>query len=274
MIPYLLGNDFHRLAFIEYGDPAAPAVVCVHGLTRNGHDFDVLARALADRFHVICPDLPGRGASGWLPASALYQPASYVIALSHLLAYLDKPAAWVGTSLGGICGMMIAGAAHTPLTRLVLNDIGPHVPAASLARIRAYMQTAPKGFPTLDALASHLRLVHAPFGALTDAQWAHLAEHSARPLPEGGYALHYDPRITEQVQAAPPGDLDLGGIWQQIRVPVLAIRGAESDLLTEATFRRMQADKAAVYTVPDAGHAPALMDAPSIAVIRDFLEQS
>ena len=271
-VPYLLGNDFHRLAFVEFGNPAAPAVLCVHGLTRNGRDFDILADSLADRYHVICPDLPGRGRSEWLRDGALYQPPSYVIALAHLLAWLNKPVAWVGTSLGGICGMMVAAAAHTPITSLVLNDIGPHIPAAALGRIRDYMGEAPAAFPDLVALEAHLRTVHAPFGPLTDPQWAALALHSARPVEGGGLALHYDPAIAEPIRASVPMDADLGAIWTAIRVPVLALRGATSDLLTEATLARMEEDGAATHTVPACGHAPALMDGPTIAVIRRFLD--
>ncbi|MGC9268626.1 alpha/beta fold hydrolase [Acidiphilium sp.] len=271
-IPYLLGADFHRLAFVEFGNPAAPAVLCVHGLTRNGRDFDPLAESLSERYHVICPDLPGRGRSDWLSDSSLYQPPSYVVALAHLLAYLNKPVAWVGTSLGGICGMMIAAAPHTPITRLVLNDIGPLIPAAALVRIRDYMIKAPATFATLADLEAHLRLIHAPFGPLSDAQWAHLARSSARPVAGGALALHYDPAIADPIRASIPMDADLSAIWQQIRVPILAIRGADSDLLTEATLARMVDEGAGSLTVAGCGHAPALMDTPTIAAIRTFLD--
>jgi pimeloyl-ACP methyl ester carboxylesterase len=268
----LLGTQFHRLAFVEFGNPAAPAVLCVHGLTRNGRDFDPLADALADRYHVICPDLPGRGASDWLPDAALYQPASYVAALSHLLAYINKNVAWVGTSLGGICGMMVAAAAQAPMTKLVLNDIGPLIPAAALARIRDYIGGGPAVFADLGALEAHLRIIHAPFGPLSDAQWRHLARYSARKLNSGGFALHYDPAIATPIKASVPIDADLSVFWDRVRVPVLAIRGASSDLLTEATFARMAQAGAQTLTVADSGHAPALMDAPTIAAIRRFLD--
>ncbi len=272
-VTYLLGAAFHRMAYVEFGNPAAPAVVCVHGLTRNGRDFDTLAEALSTRFHVICPDLPGRGKSSWLPQGGQYQPSSYVTALSHLLAALNKPVAWVGTSLGGICGMMLAAAADTPITRLILNDIGPHIPAKALARIRDYMAAAPHRFATLPALEAHLRAVHAPFGPLTDAQWSRLARFSHRSVldPEGPFALHYDPKIIEPILQSVPIDADLWPIWQQIDVPVLTIRGAESDLLTPATATRMQEAGAELLVVPNTGHAPALMDAPTIAAIADFL---
>lgn len=274
-VNYLLGTKFHKMAYVEFGNPAAPAVLCVHGLTRNGRDFDTLAEALADRFHVICPDLPGRGKSEWLPEAMAYQPASYVVALAHLLAALGKPVSWVGTSLGGICGMMVAAAQNTPITRLVLNDVGPHIPAAALKRIRDYMAAAPERFTSMAALEAYLRKIHAPFGRLSDAQWAHLAKFSARPVLDqtghGAFAMHYDPKIVEPLRDAVPLDVDMWPLWEMINVPVLAIRGAQSDLLREDTFERMQAERAEAYVVEDAGHAPALMDAASIKVIRAFL---
>src|ERR1700709_1811299 len=203
-VPYLLGTSFHTMAYSEFGNPAAPAVICVHGLTRNGRDFDTLAEALSEQFHVICPDLPGRGKSDWLPEAGQYQPPSYAVALSHLLAQLNKPVAWVGTSLGGICGMLLAAAGNTPITRMVLNDIGPHLAAAALRGIRDYMVAAPERFASIDALEAYLRQIHAPFGSLSDAQWAQLARHSYRSvLDQGGsgaFAMHYDPKIVDPVK--------------------------------------------------------------------------
>jgi pimeloyl-ACP methyl ester carboxylesterase len=142
-VRYLLAGRFYTMAWTEWGDPSAEPLVCVHGLTRNGRDFDALAQALSDRYRVICPDLPGRGASDWLQDPMLYSPPSYVTALAHLFAMLDRPIAYVGTSLGGICGMLIAACQGQPITRMVLNDIGPHIPRAALARIRDYIGATP-----------------------------------------------------------------------------------------------------------------------------------
>ncbi|HEY1857974.1 alpha/beta fold hydrolase [Acidocella sp.] len=276
-VTYLLGTKFHKMAYVEFGNPAAPAVLCVHGLTRTGRDFDPLAEALSDRFHVICPDLPGRGKSEWLGEAIAYQPPSYVVALAHLLAALNKPVAWIGTSLGGICGMMTAAAQNAPVTKLVLNDVGPHIPAAALKRIRDYMVGAPERFVSMRALEAHLREIHAPFGKLSDAEWALLACYSGRRVldanQEGAFVMHYDPKIIEPMRATEPQDADLWQVWEKIKVPVLAIRGAESDLLLPETFERMKKEGAKTHTVPQAGHAPALMDAPTIAVIREFLLQ-
>jgi pimeloyl-ACP methyl ester carboxylesterase len=276
-VRYLLAGAFHAMAYTEWGDPDAPPVLCVHGLTRNGRDFDTLAEALAPRYRVICPDLPGRGASDWLDNPALYQPPSYCEALSHLLAAIGKPVTFVGTSLGGICGMLIAAAKGQPITRMVVNDVGAFIPAAALARIRDYMTVAP-GAPALSefadqaALQRHLELIHAPFGELTDAEWAKLARHSGRTLPNGKIAQHYDPAIGDPIRAAEPQDVHLWPFWAAITIPVLVLRGETSDLLLPETLEQMQARPGtAVHTVARTGHAPALMDSPTIDVIARFL---
>ncbi len=273
VVRYLLAGAFHRMAYVSWGDPAAPVVVCVHGLTRNGRDFDVLAQALSDRFHVICPDLPGRGGSDWLADPMLYQAQHYAVALGHLLAAIGRDVAWVGTSLGGICGILLGAAANSPITRLVLNDIGAFIPSAALARIRDYIgsDTAPTRFADMADLERHLRAIHAPFGALTDDQWAALARSSARALPDGGYALHYDPAIATVIRAQQPVDVDLGPFYSRIRVPILAIRGADSDLLLPETLASMSSSGAQTLEIPEAGHAPALMDPFQTGAIRRFL---
>jgi len=273
---YLLSGRFHRMAYTAWGDPTAPVVLCVHGLTRNGRDFDALAEALSDRFRVICPDLPGRGASDWLPDPMLYQAQHYVTALGHLLAAIGKDVAWIGTSLGGICGMVAAAAPNAPLSKLVLNDVGPLIPADALARIRDYMVASSASklmerFPDVEGIERHLRIIHAPFGPLTDAQWAHLAGHSARRLPDGLFTMHYDPDIAAPLRDHTPVAVDLWPLWDRIRKPVLAIRGAVSDLLLPDTLARMEASGAKTLTVPDTGHAPALMDPAQIAAVRAFL---
>lgn len=269
---YLLGAAFHGMAWTEWGPPDGAAVVCVHGLTRNGRDFDALAQALAARGRrVLCPDLPGRGESDWLPDPSLYAPPVYVAALAHLLARLDGPVDWVGTSLGGICGMMVAAAAGQPIRRLVLNDIGPHVPQAAMARIHDYLADSPR-FADLGAVEAHLRRVHAPFGRLDDRQWAHLAGHSARPAPEGGLMLHFDPAIATPLRTRPPEALDLSALWERVALPVLAIRGAQSDLLLPETLAAMAARPGVrVAEVAGAGHAPALMDRAQMELVADFL---
>ncbi|WP_328729339.1 alpha/beta fold hydrolase [Falsiroseomonas algicola] len=271
-ISYLLAGAFHRMAYVEWGPADGAPVLCVHGLTRTGRDFDVLAEALAGQGRrVICPDLPGRGASDWLPDPMLYQPPSYVAALAHLLARLDGPVDWVGTSLGAICGMGIAAARGHPIRRMVMNDLGPFVPQAAMARIRDYIADVPR-FADIPALEAHLRRVHAPFGRLTDAQWRHLAETSARPAPDGGLLLHYDPAIATPIRTQEAQALDMHFLWNVLDLPILAIRGAESDLLLPETAAAM-AEKPGVRleVIEDAGHAPALMDPSQVAMVAGFL---
>lgn len=269
---FLLAGRFHRLAWVEWGPEDGAPVLCVHGLTRNGRDFDALAQALAAQGRrVICPDLPGRGASDWLPDAALYQPPSYVVALAHLLARLEGPVDWVGTSLGGICGMLVAAGAGNPIRRLVLNDVGARIPAAALARIGAYLAAAPAVFADLTAVEAYLARVHAPFGPGTD--FAHLARHSVRAVP-GGLALHYDPAIAVPF-AGPAVDADLSAVWALGTAPTLILRGASSDLLTAEDARAMAAKPGAVlHEVPGAGHAPSLMDPAQIQVLQGFLAES
>ena len=259
------------LAWWEWGPAEGAPVVCVHGLTRNGRDFDVLAAALAARGRrVICPDLPGRGGSDRLANPALYQPPTYIQALAHLLARLDGPVDWVGTSLGGICGMGVAATPGNAVRRLVLNDIGSFIPKAALARIRDYVGTE-GSFADLAAVERHLRLVHASFGALTDAQWAEMARHSAVPGPDG-WRLHYDPAIAVPIRAAEPADADLAVFWNAVQVPTLVLRGAESDLLLAETAARMATKPGVrVETIAGCGHAPALMDPAQVRLVVDFL---
>ena len=268
---YLLAGAYYKLAHVAWGEPEAPPIVCVHGLTRTGRDFDVLAEALASRFHVICPDLPGRGNSDWLPDTALYEPNSYVAALSHLLAAINRPVTFLGTSLGGICGMMIAASIGQPIARMVLNDVGPFIPSPALRRIRDYMSIRQQ-FESLWALEEHVRAVHAPFGKLTDRQWAQLAETSARQMPNGKWALHYDPGIAAPIRRSIPVDVDLWFMWAKIHIPVLVVRGANSDLLLPRTLERMEISGASTLIVPDSGHAPALMDPASVGAVRSWLE--
>ncbi|WP_270937450.1 alpha/beta fold hydrolase [Falsiroseomonas oryzae] len=270
---YLLAGCFHGLAWTEWGPEDGPPVVCVHGLTRTGRDFDVLAKALAARGRrVLCPDLPGRGASDRLHDPQLYTPVSYVVALGHLLARLEEPVDWVGTSLGGICGMMVAAAAGHPLRRLVLNDIGSRVPSTAAERIAAYVKL-PLAFEDIEALEAHLRLVHAPFGPLTDAQWRHLAESSARPLPDGRFGMHYDPGIAVPFEESATGPVDLSLVWSRVALPILLLRGAESDVLDAETAAEMAMRPGVqLVTLPGIGHAPALMDTGQIARVAEFLE--
>ncbi|HEY4163686.1 MAG TPA: alpha/beta hydrolase [Dongiaceae bacterium] len=264
----------HGVVYREWGDPAAERlVICCHGLTRNGRDFDFLAMRLAAmRMRVICPDVVGRGRSDWLKDPVNYAYPQYLADMSALIARLGEVRVdWIGTSMGGLIGMFLAAMPESPIRSLVLNDIGPMVPKSALERIADYVGRD-EGFGDLAALETYLRQVHASFGPLTDAQWNHLAAHSHRRREDGSYGLAYDPAIAVNVRQGVQ-DWDLWPSWDQIVCPVLVLRGEKSDLLSAATAREMteRGPKAELVTLPGIGHAPALMDDAQIDIVAKWL---
>ncbi|TDQ80978.1 pimeloyl-ACP methyl ester carboxylesterase [Dongia mobilis] len=267
---------FHRVAYTEWGDPANPrVVVCCHGLTRNGRDFDALAADLAADFRVICPDIVGRGASDWLADPQHYGYPQYCADMNVLIARLAVPdLLWVGTSMGGLIGMTLAAQAGSPIRRLVINDVGPFVPKAALLRIADYVGLDNR-FSSLDAVENHLRKVLAPFGPLTDAQWRHLVEHGHRRRADGTFGLAYDPAIAGNVKLAVQ-DWDLWALWDRVACPALVIRGAQSDLLLPETAQEMtrRGPQAELVTWEGMGHAPALMAPEQIAAVRQWLTRA
>lgn len=267
----------HRMAYVEWGDPANPRVlVCVHGLTRCGRDFDDLARALADQYRVVCPDVVGRGLSDRLRVADAYAVPQYASDMVTLIARLDAELVdWVGTSMGGLIGMGLAAQPETPIRRLVLNDVGPVITAASIARICEYLGKAPR-FAAIEDAERYVRGVSAGFGNLSDAQWRHLTVHSTRALADGGYEMAYDPAIAQlfaKTMAAGAQDVSIWSLYEAIRSPTLLIRGADSDLLRRDTAEEMtgRGPKARLVEFAGVGHAPMLMDAAQIAAVRDFL---
>ena len=266
----------HDMAYVEWGDPANPRVlVCVHGLTRCGRDFDFLAQVMAGEYRVVCPDVVGRGRSGWLKDKSHYAVPQYCADMVTLLARLDAQTVhWVGTSMGGLIGMALAAQENSPISRLVLNDVGPVLEAASIQRIGEFLGRAPR-FPSIEQAEVFVRFVSAPFGQLTDAEWRHLTIHTLRKLPEGGYEMAYDPGIAEPFRAAMGDgkDVELWPIYDAIRCPTLLLRGAWSDLLTKETARQMaeRGPRPQVVEIPGVGHAPMLMSADQIGVVRNFL---
>jgi len=267
-------HGFYRFAYREWGHPdSSRVVVCVHGLTRNGRDFDTLASALCDRFRLICPDMPGRGESEWLADPADYVFPTYLSALTALLAHADaERVAWVGTSMGGLLGMVIASLPNSPVTRLVINDVGPVLEAPALARIAGYVGLDPV-FDSFAALEAHIRQVSAPFGALSDAQWAELARTTARQTPDGKWRLKYDPGIAVPFRTPAPAVTDMWVVWDAIRCPTLLLRGAQSDLLSveTAASMRTRGPKPRFVEFPDVGHAPMLLTSEQIAPVAAFL---
>lgn len=268
-------HGFHQTTYAEWaGPPGGRTTICVHGLTRNGRDFDALAAALAATHRVVCPDVVGRGRSAWLEHAEDYGYALYLADMAALIARLDVAEVdWVGTSMGGLIGMMLAAQPRSPVRRLVVNDVGPLVPKSALERIGAYVGEDPS-FGSRSELEAYLRRIHAPFGTLSDAQWRHLAEHSSRIRPDGRFGLAYDPAIGAPFKGEQK-DVELWPVWDVIRCPTLVLRGAGSDLLQAdvATAMAARGPHARIVEFAGAGHAPALMDEAQISVIRNFLTE-
>jgi pimeloyl-ACP methyl ester carboxylesterase len=276
---YLLGlgpHGFHRFHYTEWGDPAnCKVLICVHGLTRTGRDFDFLAAALEGDYRVICPDVVGRGQSEWLDHKTDY---GYPLYLNDMTALLARSGVervdWIGTSMGGLIGMFLAAQPGTPIRKLVMNDVGPYLPKAGLERIAAYVGK-PVRFASLEEMERYVRLIAAPFGSLTEAQWHHLTVHAARRLESGEYTFAYDPGIAEPLKASEIVDIDLWPVWDAVRCPVLVLRGAVSDVLTHPDAEAMtnRGPRAQLVEFPGIGHAPALMAEEQIAVVRDWLAE-
>jgi pimeloyl-ACP methyl ester carboxylesterase len=268
-------SGLHRMSYLEWGERANPRVlVCVHGLTRCARDFDFLASALSRDYRVVCPDVAGRGESQWLRNPMEYAAPTYVADMVALIARLDVEAVhWVGTSLGGLIGMALASMPESPIAKLVLNDSGPLVSAASLDRIGAYVGKAPV-FPDIEAAEYYVRAVSAPFGPHTDAEWRFLTEHVVRRQADGAFRMHYDPALAVPFNAEQPHkDIDLWKLYEAIRCPTLVVRGELSDLLTRETAQKMTASgpRARLVEFGGVGHAPTLIHADQISAVRGFL---
>ncbi|ALG67925.1 alpha/beta fold hydrolase [Beggiatoa leptomitoformis] len=267
----------HRMAYHEWGDTQNPKVlVCVHGLTRNGRDFDEIAEKLSVHYRVLCPDVVGRGDSEWLTQPEHYTYPQYVMDMLCLLQTLEiKQVDWLGTSMGGLIGMFIASLPNSPIQHLILNDIGAFISKSALERIIQYLKIRPAHFDTLEAFETYIRTVHAPFGQLTDAQWRKLTLNSACPDTPSGYQFKYDVAIAKalQIMDKPVEDVDLWAYWQTVICPVLIIHGCHSDLLFTDTIMKMQEihPQTKVVTIADAGHAPALMIDEQIMLIQNWL---
>jgi pimeloyl-ACP methyl ester carboxylesterase len=268
-------SGLHRMAYTEWGAPDNPRVlVCVHGLTRNGRDFDALAQALAAHYRVVCPDVVGRGQSNRLRDPSAYAIPQYIADMVTLIARLNVDSVhWLGTSMGGLIGMALASQEGTPIHKLLLNDVGPVITTESLQRIATYVGTDPT-WASFDEALAYVKLISAPFGPLTEAQWRHLTETSIGQRADGCWGFLYDPRIAAPFKAAFAGEpIDLWPIYERIACPTLVVRGAESDLLTRETWEKMGhcGPRAKLAEIPGVGHAPMFLSDDQIAVARDFL---
>lgn len=272
---HFLNCQNFEIHYTEWGQVDAPVVICWHGLTRTGRDFDELAEALATRYRVICPDTPGRGLSQWSdsPLEHYIVPFYAQIALDLANQLGIQQFKWVGTSMGGLIGMVVAAIAPERVQKLVLNDVGPEIPVAAVERIRTYAGSQPS-FNNVSELEAWLRQVYIPFGENTDTFWRRMAMTSARRTGAGKVTLHYDVRLVEPFNHY-NGEVTLWPLWEQIICPTLVIRGELSDLLSADQVEQMLARKpeanAQAVTFARVGHAPTLAMSEQIEVVADFL---
>jgi pimeloyl-ACP methyl ester carboxylesterase len=268
----------HTMMWLEWGEPTGKPLVCVHGLTRNAHDFDYLAAALVEKgYRVICPDIVGRGRSEWLKNPKLYSYPTYCADMLHLLQHLKLAQVdWVGTSMGGLIGMMLASSQPQLIRRLVLNDIGSFIPKASLERIGRYISQRII-FTSLQDGEDYLRNSMVTFGIHHEAHWQHLAQFNFTRQTGGQYHIAHDPALKEAFRLKngklrPLPDMDFTEMWQKITCPVLVLRGAESDLLLKETAEKMAQRKGVILVeFPNCGHAPMLMDQSQIEPVVVWL---
>ena len=276
------GREVH---YTEWGAPDAPVVIAWHGLARTGRDMDELAQHLSSRYRVICPDTIGRGLSQWsAQPEHEYCLAFYARIAAELFAQLGiEQAHWVGTSMGGAIGTVCASGLFQPAMKarirsLTLNDNAPELAAAAITRIRTYAGNPP-AFDTVLELEAFFRQVYKPYGWLSDAQWRRLTETSTRRLADGRVTPHYDPAMVQQF-VSHPDDYTIWPHYDALEIPVLCLRGMESDLVLPQTIAAMQgrgpgaAGRLRVVEVPDCGHAPALNVPAQLDVVTAFLAEA
>jgi pimeloyl-ACP methyl ester carboxylesterase len=279
MVQCLSPAGLHRMAYKQWGDPGNPEVlICAHGVTRVSDDFDKLAAALSDRYRVICPDVVGRGRSSWLANPQFYQLPQYVSDMVTLVARLGaEQVDWFGTSMGALIGMGLASLKDSPVRRMVMNDVGPTLNFAALARIGEYMGRE-ASFPSFEAGVEYIRTISAPFGPHSDEEWRKLAGDVLRPGENGQWVRHYDPAIALAFKSltedgARQGEAAMWAAYDAIRCPVLLVRGSQSDLLLPETALQMtqRGPRAELAELAGIGHAPTFMHDDQIALARRFL---
>lgn len=282
---------FHRIVYTEWGNPTTiPPVICVHGLTRNRHDFDSLSYSLSNQgLHLYCPDIAGRGDSDWLKEAAHYNFPQYCQDMNALIARTASPDIyWIGTSMGGLIGMMLAGMPDSPIKKLVLNDIGPFVSSGAMLRITWYARRK-KVFSSLKKALKYYKRIYADFGPLSETEWQDLVTNSIYEIKPGKFTSKMDPKVTANSSVGKAilkmlchpiktltgtiFEVDLWKIWEKITCPVLVIHGKRSDVLRADTIEKMRTThpELEVLEVEDAGHAPALLDITQQQIIYDWL---
>ncbi|KTC83480.1 alpha/beta fold hydrolase [Legionella cincinnatiensis] len=269
-------QGFHNMTYYEWGDSNNPKVLlCVHGLFRNGRDFDDLAQVLSSHYRVICPDMVGRGLSDKVGSPKDYSTLTYLSDITILLAQLAVTKIdYLGTSMGGIIGIVMAAMKKSPIKKLVLNDIGPFVDTKALQRIIAYgKEGSERSFETLGEVEAYLKKIYSSFAQLSPEQWQHLAMCGVWQNPMKQYQLAYDPQIIENVILATQNNIPQWALWSRIQCPILLLHASLSDVLSNDTVAKMQQLQTTLKTIsiPDIDHPVSLMKKNEIELVKQWL---
>jgi len=274
-------HGFHRINYLEWGAAGQhknkDTLFCVHGLTRNARDFDYFASRVCDRYRVVCPDVVGRGDSDHITTADGYNYLQYNADMNALIARLNVTEVdWIGTSMGGIIGMVLASVAQSPIRRLVVNDIGPEVSRDALLSIAEYIGRSDQ-FASLKEVENYLRSIYVEFAPMTDEDWAHMAKYSSRRTTSGTYRLKVDSRVGEAYRDSISFfNVDMWDTWEKITCPVLVLRGKNSTFLTEDTAEKMLAcgPETTLFEFDDTGHTPTLRNDEQVDVIANWLDEN
>lgn len=266
----------HKISYLEFGDPNNNnVIICAHGLTRNAHDFDKLAKALTHSFRVIAINYPGRGDSDYFDNKWHY---NYHVYTKDTLLFLKKLSIknpiWLGTSMGGLIGMILASKYQKIFKGMILNDIGPHMPISTISRIEKYARQTIL-FDNLNDAKKHLKMIYSQFGINTEEDWDYITKHSFILNKSGKYQMNYDSSVVNGVKTnSKSKDINIWSIWHKILCPLLVIHGAKSDILLQSTIDKMKKTKNFdLYTVNEAGHAPALLGLDQIEAVNKWLNK-
>jgi pimeloyl-ACP methyl ester carboxylesterase len=274
-------HGFHRLNYLEWGNVEEfkhqETLLCVHGLTRNAHDFDYFAGKMCDCYRVVCPDVVGRGESDHLSSSEGYNYLQYNADMNSLIARLGVTEVnWVGTSMGGIIGMVLASVQQSPIRRLVVNDIGPEVSRDALMTIAEYIGRSDE-FETLKDVEAYQRKIYSEFAPMTDQDWAMMAKHSSCRTSHGTYKMKTDSRVGDAFRdSISYFNVDMWDIWEKIACPVLVLRGSESSFLSSETAQKMLTfgPETTLVEIEITGHTPTLRNDEQVEVIANWLAKN
>ena len=282
---YVLGlgfHGFHRINYLEWGasqgrSQRKDTLICVHGVSRNARDFDFLAERLCDRYRVVCPDMVGRGDSDHLLSHDGYTYLQYNADMNALLARLNVASVdWIGTSMGGIIGMVLAAAHQSPVRRLVINDVGPFVHRESLVKIGEYIGQSGE-FATKDEAEAYMRDIYSDFGPMGEEDWQHFVKYSTYRTATGRYRMKMDKGVGEAFRdQISMFDVDMWDVWERITCPVLILRGKQSAFFTEEVAQKMLTcgPQSTLVEFEGSGHAPTLRSEEQVNIVADWLAQA